>query len=285
MFKPFTINIRGKLFLIDRPQVMGIINVTPDSFHSASRASGLDEVRRMADRMVTSGADMIDIGGCSTRPGSEAVELNVELERISLGLRAIREVAPEIPVSVDTFRATVAREAICSLGADMINDVTGGDYDPEMFSTVADLHAPYILTHSRGDSVTMQSLTDYEDVTAEVISSLSRRLRELRLLGVSDVIVDPGFGFAKTLDQNYALMRNLNAFGRLLDAPLLVGVSRKSMITKMLNIPTSEALNGTTVLNTIALMRGASILRVHDTVCASQAVRLYMKSTYTTQTV
>lgn len=280
MFKPFTLNIRGKLHTYSRQAVMGIINVTPDSFYEGSRAQRRDDIRRRAEEMIEGGADMLDLGGYSSRPGAAEVSEQEETDRLALGMEAIREVAPEMPVSIDTFRAIVARTAIEELGADIINDISGGSLDPDMADTVARLHVPYILMHMRGTPATMQTQTDYKDVTAEVITDLSNKLRQLRLKGVADVIVDPGFGFAKTQEQNYEMMRHLGDFTRLLDAPLLVGISRKSMLTRLLDITPDEALNATTALNTIALMNGASILRVHDSAEASQAVRIYMACTF-----
>lgn len=279
MFRPFTLNIRGELRQYDRPQVMGIVNVTPDSFFAASRTATESAIKERVRQMLDSGADFIDIGAYSSRPGADEVTPEEEISRLDVGMKALREIAPDIPVSVDTFRADVARTAILELGADIINDISGGDLDHEMADIVAELGVPYILMHMRGTPSTMQALTDYNDVTADVIADLSRKLRELRLKGVVDVIVDPGFGFAKTVGQNYDMMRNLEEFTRLLDAPLLVGISRKSMITKLLGITPDAALAATTALNTIALTRGASFLRVHDALEASQAVRIYDDST------
>lgn len=278
MFTPFTLNIRGKLMLIDRPLVMGVINVTPDSFHEGSRVSTSEAVGRRAVEMIAAGADIIDIGAYSSRPGAIHVSEAEEMRRLESGLEAIREVAPDIIVSVDTFRASVANRAVEKFGADMINDISGGDLDPQMFDTVASMHVPYVLMHMRGTPADMQSFTDYADVTADVIADLSVKLRKLRLKGVADIIVDPGFGFAKNLEQNYAMLSRLEDFTRLLDAPLLVGVSRKSMICRLLGVTPREALNGTTVVNTISLMRGASILRVHDVAEAAQAVKIFMSS-------
>ncbi|MCM1162663.1 MAG: dihydropteroate synthase [Muribaculaceae bacterium] len=278
MFKPFTLNIRGQILRVERPLVMSIINITPDSFYSDSRSTSADQVKKMAEEAISAGADIIDVGAYSTRPGADEVNIEEEKSRLFMGLDAIRQVSDSIPISVDTFRAEVAREAVTDHSADIINDISGGDLDSEMFDTVASLRVPYILMHTRGTPRDMQKDTEYVDVTAEVIADLSRKLRTLRLLGVSDVIVDPGFGFAKTLEQNYALLRNLEAFTTELDAPLLVGVSRKSMITKLLDITPTEALNGTTVINTLALTRRAAILRVHDTLEAVQAVKIYMSS-------
>ena len=274
MFNPFSLNIRGRLVEYDRPAVMGIINVTPDSFYAGSRTRA-DEIGHRVRTMIADGADMIDIGAYSSRPGAAPVSETEELDRLAEGMTALREAAPDVIVSVDTFRAGVAKAAIEQLGADIINDISGGDLDRDMFDTVASLNVPYILMHMRGTPADMQTHTDYPDgVTAAVLKDLSAKMRRLRLLGVNDVIVDPGFGFAKTLEQNYRLMADLPLFGRLLDAPLLVGISRKSMITRALGVGAQDALNGTTVLNTIALLNGAQILRVHDVKACSEAVKI-----------
>ncbi len=274
MFKPFSLNIHGRLIEYDRPAVMGIINVTPDSFYAGSRVNA-DEIGRRVRDMMDDGADMIDIGGYSSRPGAAAVSETEEIDRLAAGIAALREVSPDIVVSVDTFRASVAKIAIEQMGADIINDISGGDLDDDMFETVANLKVPYILMHMRGTPADMQTMTDYPDgVTAEVLRDLSVKLRKLRLAGVSDVIVDPGFGFAKTLEQNYRLMADLPMFAEFLDAPVLVGISRKSMVTRCLGVPASDALNGTTALNTIALLKGAQILRVHDVKACAEAVRI-----------
>ena len=224
--------------------------------------------------MIDQGADMIDIGAYSSRPGAADVSETEELRRLETALEAIRSVNPDIPVSVDTFRANVARTAISSLGADIVNDISGGSLDADMLETVASLKCPYILMHMRGTPSTMQTLTDYDDVTADVIKEHSTILGRLEALGVSDIIVDPGFGFAKTVEQNYELMRNLETMENLLGLPLLVGISRKSMLTRPLGIKPDEALNATTVMNVIALSKGASILRVHDVKEARQALVL-----------
>lgn len=274
MFKPFSLNIHGRLIEYDRPAVMGIINVTPDSFYAGSRTKA-DEIGRRVRSMIDDGADMIDIGAYSSRPGAAEVSESEEIDRLSEGMAALREAAPDVVVSVDTFRASVAKAAIEQMGADIVNDISGGDLDGRMFETVASLRVPYILMHMRGTPADMQTLTEYPDgVTAEVLRDLSVKLRTLRLAGVSDVIVDPGFGFAKTLEQNYRLMADLPMFTEMLDAPVLVGVSRKSMVTRALGITAKDALNGTTVLNTIALLGGAQILRVHDVKACAEAVRI-----------
>lgn len=276
MFRKFTLNLNGKLWECNRPQIMGIINATPDSFYPGSRTPGADDISRRAEQMILDGADVIDIGAYSSRPGADDVSVDEELRRISVGIEAVRRVSGDIPVSVDTFRSQVARIAI-EQGADIINDISGGALDDRMFATVAELKVPYILMHMRGTPATMQRLTDYDDVTAEVIDDLSRKLRTLRLMGVGDVIVDPGFGFSKTLDQNYKLLKDIDVIADSLNAPVLVGVSRKSMITGVLGISSDEALNGTTVLNTIAMMHGASFIRVHDVKEARQAQKLITK--------
>lgn len=273
-FLPFTLNIKGSIRLIERPQIMGIVNATPDSFFPGSRTLSRESIIERTRSMIDQGADMIDIGAYSSRPGAADVSAIEELRRLETALEAIRSVNTDIPVSVDTFRANVARTAISSLGADIVNDISGGSLDADMLETVASLKCPYILMHMRGTPATMQTLTDYDDVTADVIKELSIILGRLEALGVSDIIVDPGFGFAKTVEQNYELMRNLETMENLLGLPLLVGISRKSMLTRPLGIKPDEALNATTVMNVIALSKGASILRVHDVKEARQALVL-----------
>lgn len=275
IFKPFSINVKGRLLRYERPAVMGIVNVTPDSFYAGSRTRCESEVRTRVAALMEAGADMLDIGAYSTRPGADEVTPDEELRRLGPALEALRREAPEVPVSVDTFRAAVAREAVTSLGADIVNDVTGLDGDPDMLATVAALRCPYILMHMRGTPATMQSLTDYpRGVVAEVAEALSRKMRTLRLAGVNDVIADPGFGFAKTVEQNYELLDATALLRDSLDAPVLAGVSRKSMICRPLGITPAEALAATTSVNTMAVLRGASILRVHDALEARQAVTL-----------
>lgn len=272
-FKPYTLNLRGRLLDIDHPQVMGIINVTPDSFFSDSRVTNRDSVIKRAKQMIQDGADMIDIGGYSSRPGACDVSPDEETERVLFGIEAIRSINNEIPISIDTFRASVAESAINS-GADIINDISGGNLDSDMFATVAKLNVPYILMHMRGNPTNMQTLTDYKNLTADIIYDLASKINTLRLAGISDIIVDPGFGFSKTLEQNYELLANLPSLSDALNCPLLIGISRKSMITKPLAITPEEALNGTTTINTIALLNGASILRVHDVKEARQTIDL-----------
>ena len=271
----FSLNIHGRLVRYDSPAVMGIINATPDSFHAASRVRTEEAAAAVAARMAAEGADIIDVGACSTRPGSVAPDAAEEWARLEPALRAVRREAPGLPVSVDTYRVDVARRAVESGLADIVNDISGGALDPDMFATVAALRGPYWLMHTRGTPADMQQHCNYTDVTAEVIAELADRLDRLTQAGVADVIVDPGFGFAKTLEQNYRLMRELPALCSALRRPVLVGVSRKSMLTRLLDIPAADALPATTALNMLALERGAAVLRVHDVAEAVQAVKIY----------
>lgn len=272
-FKTYSLNLRGRLVEIDRPWVMGIVNVTPDSFYSGSRATDEQTLVGRVRQLLNEGADILDIGACSTRPGSESVSEQGEMDRLQWALDIIRREAPDAIISVDTYRAAVARRCVEEWGTDIINDISGGMLDKEMFATVADLRVPYVLMHMRGTPETMSSLTDYDDVAADVLEWMARRIDELRQMGVADVIADPGFGFAKTVEQNYELFARLEAF-HALDAPLLVGVSRKRMIYTPLECGADDALNGTIVVNTLALAKGAHILRVHDVKAAVQAVKL-----------
>lgn len=264
-----TINIRGTLRDFRRPWIMGILNVTSDSFYAGCRAEDESAVAARIRAIRDEGADCIDIGACSTRPGSEPTDEATELKRLLGAISTVRREWPEAVVSVDTFRASVARKCV-EAGADIINDISGGTLDPEMLDTVAELQVPYILMHMRGTPATMASLTDYGDVTADVITELAYRIRDLRERGVCDIIVDPGFGFAKDAAQNYRLMGSLGEICRI-GLPVLVGVSRKSMIWRPLGITPEEALPGTIALDTFALLNGASIVRVHDVAAAVQA--------------
>ena len=272
-FHTYSLNLHGRLVTIDRPWVMGIINVTPDSFYSGSRVNDERSLIERVRQMLDEGADVLDVGACSTRPGSEQVDARQEMERLQWALGVMRREAPDAIISVDSYRADVARRCVEEWGADIINDISGGLIDEAMFATVAELQVPYVLMHMRGTPETMSSLTDYDNVAADVLEWMARRIDELRQLGVADVIADPGFGFAKTQEQNYELLARLDAF-HALNAPLLVGVSRKRMIYTPLGCTADEALNGTTVINTIALQQGAHILRVHDVKAAVEAVRL-----------
>lgn len=272
-FKNYSLNLRGRQVTIDRPWVMGIVNVTPDSFYSGSRVADDRTLVERVRQMVADGADIIDVGACSTRPGSGQIDAQEEMARLQWALAVIGREMPGVILSVDTYRADVARRCVEQWGVDIINDISGGTMDKAMFPAMAMLKVPYVLMHMRGTPETMTTMTDYCDVAADVLDWLTRRIDELRQMGVTDVIADPGFGFAKTLEQNYQLLGRLDAF-HALDAPLLVGVSRKRMIYMPLGCTADEALNGTTVINTLALERGAHILRVHDVRAAAEAVKL-----------
>ena len=271
-FKKYSLNLRGRLVEIDKPLVMGIINATPDSFYSDSRMLDAHDIACKANEMAQQGADIIDLGACSTRPGAQVVDASEEVMRLNVAVKAVRQaVGDEILLSVDTFRASVARHCVEELGVDIINDISGGDLDQLMHSTVAQLQVPYVVMHMRGTPATMQRFTNYDDdVAAVVLEELARKVDALHQCGINDVIADPGFGFAKTVEQNYRIMSQLEVF-HALDVPLLVGISRKSMIQRVLNCDAAHALNGTTVLNTIALMKSAHILRVHDVKAAVEA--------------
>ena len=272
-FKNYTLNLRGRQVTIDRPWVMGIVNVTPDSFYSGSRVADDRTLVERVRQMVADGADIIDVGACSTRPGSGQIDAQEEMARLQWALAVIGREMPGVILSVDTYRADVARRCVEQWGVDIINDISGGTMDKAMFPTMAMLKVPYVLMHMRGTPETMTTMTDYGDVAADVLDWLTRRIDELRQMGVADVIADPGFGFAKTLEQNYQLLARLDVF-HALEAPLLMGVSRKRMIYMPLGCTADEALNGTTVINTLALERGAHILRVHDVRAAAEAVKL-----------
>lgn len=270
-----TLNIRGRLVDLSTPQVMAIVNLTPDSFYSASRVGGVDALRERFRQIQQEGASIVDLGAYSTRPGAEPVSTEEEMQRLRPALTLLRDEFPELHVSVDTFRSDVARFAVEEYGTGIINDVSGGTLDDKMYSTVVGLQVPYILMHMRGTPETMQSLCDYQDVGLEVLDFFIERSERLRDMGLHDLIIDPGYGFAKTLEQNYQLMAYLPRFREALELPILVGISRKSMIYKLLGISPEESLNATTVLNTYALMHGASLLRVHDVRPAVEAVRLH----------
>lgn len=270
-FKPFTLSLRGRSLVLDRPQIMGILNVTPDSFYSGSRTFDVDSLEKRVEQMVSEGVDIFDIGAYSTRPGADDVSLEEELRRLQRGIEVVKRLAPNIPVSIDTFRADVARACVEEMGVDIVNDVSGGTLDADMATTMGQLDVPYILMHMRGTPATMQQLTDYPGgVVADVVADLKAKMELFREQGCRQVILDPGFGFSKTLEQNYELMSGLGAFHEL-NAPLLVGISRKSMIFRLLGTSPAESLEGTTVLNTIAMLAGSHILRVHDVRAAVEA--------------
>lgn len=269
-----TIRVNGQLMNLSTPKVMGILNVTPDSFYAGSRKETTSDIAYRVEQIITEGADMIDIGAYSSRPNAEHVSTKEEMARLRKGLEIIREVAPEAIVSVDTFRAGVASMCVEEYGAALINDISGGQMDKRMFDTVARLNVPYIMMHMQGTPQDMQLHIHYNHLRMEIMQYFALKVQELYARGVKDIIIDPGFGFGKTLAHNYELFKHLEDF-KLFGLPLLVGISRKSMIYKLLDSSPEEALNGTTVLNTIALTKGADILRVHDVKACVEAVRIF----------
>jgi len=268
-----SINIRGSLFDLRLPRVMGVLNITPDSFYSGSRVNGDAEILERASEMIESGADILDVGAYSSRPGAEDITEKEELERLIPALEILRREFPSAILSLDTFRSSIAETAIKHFGVDMINDISGGMLDDRMFDIIERYNVPYIIMHMKGNPQTMHINPVYNDLLAEIIRWFSARIQELVLRGVRDIIIDPGFGFGKTIDHNFILLNNLERFS-VLELPLMVGLSRKSMIWKTLGISPDKSLNGTSILNTVALMKGASILRVHDVNGAVQAVKL-----------
>lgn len=273
----FSLNLNGRPVEFLQPAIMAIINATPDSFYSASRAETADEVSRRAEQALTDGADIIDIGGYSSRPGAAEIAPGEEERRMVDAVRAVRRVSRDVPVSVDTFRAHVAEAALAE-GADIVNDISSGMLDPAMDSLIARRNTPYIIMHMRGTPATMSELTDYSaegNVTASVMRFLAQRIADLSSLGVNQVIIDPGFGFAKTTEQNWDLMRELPLIRETFPQPMLVGISRKSMLYKPLGKTADDVLAATCYANTIALQAGADILRVHDVDAARQMVRLF----------
>ena len=265
------LNVNGRLLDLSTPCVMGILNVTPDSFYSGSRMQTEEEIEARVRQIVDEGAAIIDVGAYSSRPNAEHVSAEEEMKRMGLGV--LRRTAPEAVVSVDTFRADVARMCVGEYGVAIINDIAAGEMDADMFSTVAELNVPYVMMHMQGTPQNMQQHPHYDNLLREVFLYFARKVQQLRDLGVKDIVLDPGFGFGKTLEHNYQLMAHLEEF-RLFELPLLVGVSRKSMIYRLLDTTPQEALNGTTVLHTLALMKGADILRVHDVRPAVEAVKI-----------
>jgi dihydropteroate synthase len=272
-----TLNIRGKLMSLEKPAVMGILNVTPDSFYAESRMESKSRIMDRIGAIIREGGAFVDIGAYSTRPDAAEVSEKEEWDRLEPALKIALDYYPEIPVSLDTFRSGIAKRAVEDYGVAVINDISGGMIDDKMFETVAGLKVPYVLMHIKGSPQTMQQNTGYKNLFGEVMMYFSEKMQALRLLGVNDIITDPGFGFSKTTDQNYELMGNLREFSMISDCPVLVGISRKSMIYKFLNTSPEESLNGTTVLNTFSLLNGADILRVHDVKAATEAVELINK--------
>lgn len=268
-----TLNVGGKIIDLTEPKVMGILNITPDSFFSGSRLQSEKEILQQAEKMLTEGADFLDLGAYSSRPDAEDISEEEELNRLIPAVKIITQSFPEAFISIDTFRASVAQQAI-EAGAHIINDISGGNLDAQMFETVGKLQVPYILMHMKGTPQTMKNLNQYENMMQEMCFYFSEKIAQLKQLGVKDIIIDPGFGFAKNITQNYQLLNHLEDFN-LFSFPVLAGLSRKSMIWKSLKITPEEALNGTSVLNTIALQKGAKILRVHDVKEAKECIKIY----------
>ncbi len=268
-----TLNCKGRLLMLDKPVVMGIINTTPDSFYAGSRHTALEEVVATADQMLRYGATILDLGGQSTRPGSVQISAAAEMERVIPAIEAVHKAFPDALISVDTYHAAVAKAAVAA-GASIINDISGGMLDPEMLPTVAALQIPYVCMHMQGNPENMQQNPQYNNVVTDLLDFFIQQVARCRQAGIKDIIIDPGFGFGKTIQHNFQLLKGLKAF-ELLHCPLLVGISRKSTIYKTLGISATEALNGTTVLNTIGLMHGAKILRVHDVREAVEAIQLF----------
>ena len=272
----YSLNINGRLLDLSEPQVMGILNVTPDSFYSGSRKQTEDEIEARVRQIIGEGASIIDIGAYSSRPNADDVSPSEEMERLRKGLSVIQRVAPNAIVSVDTFRSDVAKMCVEEYGVGIVNDISGGMLDKDMFATVAKLGIPYILMHMQGTPQNMQQNPHYDDVVKEVFMYFAEKVQRLRDLGVKDIILDPGYGFGKTVEHNYELMNHQEELLEF-ELPLLVGISRKSMIYKALGITADEALNGTSVLNTISLLKGANILRVHDVATCVEVVNLIQK--------
>ena len=270
---PIYINVKGRLLDLATPQVMGILNVTPDSFYAGSRMQTEVDIAHRVEQIVVEGARIIDVGAYSSRPNAENVSPGEEMERLRMGLGILRKVQPDAVVSVDTFRADVAKMCVEEYGVAIINDIAAGEMDENMFRTVAALNVPYIMMHMQGTPQDMQQHPHYDNLLKEVFMDFSHKVQQLRDLGVKDIILDPGFGFGKTVEHNYELLAHLEEF-RIFELPLLVGVSRKSMIYRLLGTTAQEALNGTTVLDTICLLKGADILRVHDVREAVETVKI-----------
>ena len=267
-----TINIKGKLMDFSSPKIMGILNITPDSFYDGGIFDSNKKILKQVQKMLEDGADIIDVGGCSSRPGSKKVTKDDEIKRVIPTIELIKSKFNEAIVSVDTFRSEVAKKAVNS-GASIVNDISAGELDPNMFNCIADLGIPYIMMHMQGNPQTMQNKPIYNSLVNDIITNLSKKIFRARELGIIDIVIDPGFGFGKTLEHNYQILNDLSFFKEL-DCPILVGISRKSMIYKLLNNDPKNALNGTSCLNTVALSKGANILRVHDVKEAKEIIKL-----------
>jgi len=267
------INIRGNLYDLSSPKIMGILNVTPDSFYDGGKFKNLKEILKHVEKMINDGMDILDIGGYSSRPGAQDITTEDELERVIPVIKELKKIFPSLIISVDTFRSSVAKKSL-DLGIDIINDISAGMIDSKMFDVISDYQCPYIIMHMQGSPQNMQNNPNYNNPTKEIISFLAKRVKSAREKKIIDLIIDPGFGFGKSINHNFELLSNLEYFS-MLDLPILAGFSRKSMIYKTLKIKKEEALNGTSVLNTIALLKGIKILRVHDVKEAKECVLLY----------
>ena len=274
--RPHTINVGGKLLSLSPAVVMGIINITPDSFYAKSKVNDEESLRQRVLQIINDGGKIIDVGAYSSRPGAKNVSQEEEMTRLRHSLKTIQEASCDLPISVDTFRSDVAKMCVEEYGVNIINDISAGQLDNNMFETVARLQVPYVIMHMRGNPQTMQENTQYQDLIADMFLYFSQKINRLQDLGVNDIIIDPGFGFSKTLDQNYKLLQRLEDF-REFDLPILIGVSRKSMIYKYLGGEPEDALNGTSIINTIALLKGANILRVHDVKACADAIKIIEK--------
>lgn len=274
---PYTINVSGRLIDLAEPHIMGILNITPDSFYSDSRKLTEESIRLQVRKIVDEGGQMIDLGAYSSRPGADEVSVSEEMERLKKGMKVLREEAPDIPVSIDTFRADVAKMCVEELGADIINDISGGELDSKMFSTVARLGVPYVLMHMKGTPQNMQQEAHYENLMKEIMLYFAEKVQRLRDLGQKDIILDPGYGFAKTIDHNYELLQHQEML-KIFELPILVGLSRKSMVYNLLESTPQQALNGTSALHTLALLRGANILRVHDVKACAEVIKIVQKT-------
>lgn len=282
--RKLTLNIRGELFTIDEPKVMGVLNITPDSFYDGGKYKNEKKIIFQVEHFISEGASFIDIGAYSSRPGATHISEEDELKRLIPVITVLQKQFPDSIFSVDTFRSGIARIMVKDFGVDMINDVSAGNMDPKMFDTMAELNVPYIIMHMQGTPQNMQNNPVYDNVTKDIITFFAEKIQALKLLGIIDVIIDPGFGFGKTIDHNYELLHHLDEF-KIFGLPILVGLSRKSMIWRLLDSSPQEALNGTTVLNTIALMKGANIIRAHDVKEAVETIKIVRKLIHTEEQV
>lgn len=274
--KNTSINLRGAIYNFDKPKIMGILNVTPDSFYDGAKYASQSDLLARVREMIEEGVNFIDLGACSSRPGAGIISEEEELSRLEPSIKNIRKEFPDIFLSIDTFRSGIARRMVRDFGADIINDISAGTIDPKMFETMADINVPYIIMHMQGNPQNMQDKPEYGMVVKDILKFLSQKKHELNLIGVKDIIIDPGFGFGKTLDHNYKILADLNAFA-LLEVPVMVGISRKSMISRLLNIDPEDTLIGTSAAHSYALINGADILRVHDVKAAKETIEIIQK--------